>query len=72
MDKTLLDEFAMAAMQGDLETGYDWKAIANRCDAYYRIANAMMKAREVWNPRMRPAYYVKHPDGSYSIADPQP
>lgn len=55
MYKTLLDEFAMAAMQGDfassnslitLEFGMPSDDLQVAAVFYYRMADAMMKARE--------------------------
>ncbi len=56
MEKTLRDEFAMAAMQGDWAVHNEYGGTYFRtnpkgdfsasAEVYYRMADAMMKARE--------------------------
>lgn len=58
MDKTLRDEFAIAAMTGDLASALghfdmdgDTEDFRTRARLYYRIADAMMQERK---PKVKP------------------
>jgi len=44
--QSLRDEFATAALQRDLASGYEAKSIVALADWYYKAADAMLKARD--------------------------
>jgi len=66
--KTLRDEFAMAAMSGDIQSALNGLGnesdgeLLERAELYYRLANAMCTARDRTKPRPKVHQFRRRDD----------